>query len=145
MNSYSSPRVKFNPWARSAVKYTREPERTDPKFEPVRVRESPTDAVVTLIESSTGSEILGSERTVTGMPAELAKKLGITRSSVNAWEMGISVPSTQYLVELSNIFSVSTDYLLGQSQATITIEGLTEEDIIIVNSLINHLKLKNRT
>lgn len=77
--------------------------------------------------------------------AELAKKLGITRSSVNAWEMGISVPSTQYLVELSNIFSVSTDYLLGQSQATITIEGLTEEDIIIVNSLINHLKLKNRT
>ncbi len=77
--------------------------------------------------------------------AELAKKLGITRSSVNAWEMGISVPSTQYLVELSNIFSVSTDYLLGQSQATISIEGLTEEDIIIVNSLINHLKLKNHT
>ena len=26
---------------------------------------------------------------------ELAKRLGITRSSVNAWEMGISVPSTQ--------------------------------------------------
>ena len=30
--------------------------------------------------------------------AELSKRLGITRSSVNAWEMGISVPSTQYLV-----------------------------------------------
>lgn len=27
--------------------------------------------------------------------AELAKRLGITRSSVNAWEMGISAPSTQ--------------------------------------------------
>lgn len=26
---------------------------------------------------------------------ELSKLLGITRSSVNAWEMGISVPSTQ--------------------------------------------------
>ena len=44
--------------------------------------------------------------------AELAKRLGITRSSVNAWEMGISAPSTQYLVELANIFKVSTDYLL---------------------------------
>ena len=44
---------------------------------------------------------------------ELSKKLGITRSSVNAWEMGISVPSTQYIVELANIFKVSTDYLLG--------------------------------
>ena len=30
--------------------------------------------------------------------AGLAKVLGITRSSVNAWEMGISVPSTQYIV-----------------------------------------------
>ena len=34
--------------------------------------------------------------------AELAKQLGITRSSVNAWEMGISVPSTQYIVELAH-------------------------------------------
>ena len=45
--------------------------------------------------------------------AELAKRLCITRSSVNAWEMGISVPSTQSLVDLANIFDVSTDYLLG--------------------------------
>ena len=43
--------------------------------------------------------------------ADLARQLGITRSSVNAWEMGISVPSTQYIVELSGIFKVSTDYL----------------------------------
>ena len=75
--------------------------------------------------------------------SDLAKKLGITRSSVNAWEMGISVPSTQYIVELANIFSVSTDYLLGLNQATVSVEGLTEEDIIIVTSLINHLKMKN--
>ena len=33
--------------------------------------------------------------------AELAGRLDITRSSVNAWEMGISVPSTQYIVELA--------------------------------------------
>ena len=30
--------------------------------------------------------------------AELARRLSITRASVNAWEMGISVPSTQYIV-----------------------------------------------
>ena len=44
--------------------------------------------------------------------SDLAKKLGITRSSVNAWELGISVPSTQYVVELAAIFKVSTDYLI---------------------------------
>ena len=36
--------------------------------------------------------------------AELAGRLDITRSSVNAWEMGISVPSTQYIVELAQLF-----------------------------------------
>ena len=73
--------------------------------------------------------------------SELAKQLGITRSSVNAWEMGISVPSTQYIVELANIFYVSTDYLLGvNTTSTISVAGLTDQDIEIVNSLILHLK-----
>lgn len=76
--------------------------------------------------------------------AELAKKLGITRSSVNSWEMGISVPSTQYIVELSNIFSVSTDYLLGvEKTSSIDISGLTERDIEIVYRLAEYLKEKN--
>lgn len=77
--------------------------------------------------------------------ADLAKQLGITRSSVNAWEMGISVPSTQYIVEIANLFKVSTDYILGvDSSASINIAGLTEKDIQIVHSLIDHLKGKNK-
>lgn len=76
--------------------------------------------------------------------AELAKQLGITRSSVNAWEMGISVPSTQYIVELAGLFRVSTDYLLGlNTSATVNISGLTEADIQLVHHLISHLKAKN--
>lgn len=73
----------------------------------------------------------------------LAKQLGITRSSVNAWEMGISVPSTQYIVELAHIFSVSTDYLLGvNSTSTVSVTGLSDKDIELVNSIIQHLKSK---
>ena len=75
---------------------------------------------------------------------ELSKQLGITRSSVNAWEMGISVPSTQYVVELAEIFNVSTDYLLGvDTTSTISVSGLTEDDIHIVCGLIEHLRNKN--
>lgn len=40
----------------------------------------------------------------------LANTLGVTRSGVNAWEMGISVPSTHYIVELAKYFNISTDY-----------------------------------
>ena len=71
----------------------------------------------------------------------LARRLGITRSSVNAWELGISVPSTQYIVELAHIFSVSTDYLLGvDSSSTVSVEGLTEKDVQLVCDIINHLR-----
>ena len=73
--------------------------------------------------------------------SELAKQLGITRSSVNAWEMGISVPSTQYIVELAHIFNVSTDYLLGvDTTSSISVAGLSEKDIEIIHTLILHLK-----
>lgn len=76
--------------------------------------------------------------------SDLAKKLGITRSSVNAWELGISVPSTQYVVELASIFKVSTDYLLGvKPTASISVDGLTEQDVNLVNAVILHLKQKN--
>lgn len=76
--------------------------------------------------------------------ADLARKLSITRSSVNAWELGISVPSTQYIVELAQTFHVSTDYLLGTDAfVTLPVDGLTEEDKQIVYNLILHLKKKN--
>lgn len=69
----------------------------------------------------------------------LAKTLGVTRSGVNAWEMGISVPSTHYIVELAKYFNVSTDYLLGiEKSSTISTEELTEDDIQLVCQLVEH-------
>ena len=68
----------------------------------------------------------------------VAKRLGITRSSVNAWEMGISVPSTQYIVELSQLFHVSSDYLLDiPKTATINVDGLTEREISAMVEIIS--------
>lgn len=77
--------------------------------------------------------------------SDLAKKLGITRSGVNAWKMGISVPSTQYVVELANIFKVSTDYLLGvKTTASVSVEGLSEKDVQLVSVVIAHLRQKEQ-
>lgn len=70
--------------------------------------------------------------------AELARKLGLTRSSVNSWEMGLSVPSTQYVIELAKLFDVSTDYLLGLEQgATISVEGLSDKEVSALLELIS--------
>ena len=75
--------------------------------------------------------------------SDLARQLGLTRSSVNAWEMGLSVPSTQYVVELAKTFKVSTDYLLGmENNASISVEGLSETKVAIVVELVKHLQTK---
>ena len=73
--------------------------------------------------------------------SDLAKKLNITRSSVNAWEMGISVPSTQFIVELASLFAVSTDYLLGvDSTTTLDVSDLDDTDLKLIYEIIQHLK-----
>lgn len=81
-------------------------------------------------------------RTSCGMTqTDLAKKLNITRSSVNAWEMGISTPSTAYLVELSTLFHISTDYLLGlDNTSTLDISNLSEQEIKIVYDLVQYFR-----
>ena len=73
----------------------------------------------------------------------LAKRLGVTRSSVNAWEMGLSIPTAQYIVELSQLFHVSTDYLLGLNNTqSIYIDRLSQEEKQILYSLIHYFQDK---
>jgi transcriptional regulator with XRE-family HTH domain len=36
--------------------------------------------------------------------AELARRLDVTRSSVNAWESGLSAPTIQYVVAMTRLF-----------------------------------------
>lgn len=77
--------------------------------------------------------------------ADLAKELGITRSGVNAWEMGISIPSTQYIVELSLLFGVSADYLLGiPKESSVNVEGLSERQVAAIVELVECFKDKNK-
>ena len=71
--------------------------------------------------------------------SELARKLTVTRSSVNAWEMGISTPTTQYVVEMAKLFHVSTDFILGvDDSSSISLEGLSEKEISIIYSLLEY-------
>lgn len=71
----------------------------------------------------------------------LAKRLGLSRSAVNAWEMGISIPSTQYIVQLAGLFNVSTDYLLCiDKEEKIDISDLMQHEKEIIYSLLNYFK-----
>ena len=48
-----------------------------------------------------------------GMSQEdLAEKMNVSRQSISKWESSQSVPEVEKIIQLSNIFSVSTDWIL---------------------------------
>lgn len=46
---------------------------------------------------------------------ELAEQLDVSRQSVSKWESGTSIPDIEKIIKMSELFSVSTDYLLKDS------------------------------
>ena len=43
---------------------------------------------------------------------ELAERLNVSRQAVSKWECNETVPDIQNIIQLSNLFKVTTDYLL---------------------------------
>ena len=73
--------------------------------------------------------------------AELARRINITRYGVNSWEQWLSMPSPACLVDLSKVFSVSTDYLLGVERLeTVNVTGLDEKDVAMLAQLADRLR-----
>ncbi|NMS90688.1 helix-turn-helix transcriptional regulator [Clostridioides difficile] len=46
----------------------------------------------------------------------LAEQLNVSRQSISKWETGQSIPETEKLITLSEIFNVTIDYLLKPSE-----------------------------
>lgn len=74
--------------------------------------------------------------------AQLAAKLGLTKSVISAYENEIRLPSYDILIHIAKIFKVSTDYLLGLEQKqTIDFSGISQEE---VDALLNLIKTMRR-
>ena len=50
---------------------------------------------------------------------ELAKKIGVSNGTISFWENNINEPKASYIEKLSEIFQVTTDYLLGRTSDNI--------------------------
>ena len=73
--------------------------------------------------------------------AQLAKKLGVTKSVISAYEVGLRMPSYDILISIAQIFKVSTDYLLGvERRIDVDFSGLTEDEISALLNLIKAMK-----
>ncbi|MDY2629067.1 MAG: helix-turn-helix transcriptional regulator [Lachnospiraceae bacterium] len=76
---------------------------------------------------------------------QLAERIGATKSMISYYELQERQPSSVSLRKLSEVFHVSTDYLLGLEKGeSIDVSGLNEEDIQLVRHLVSVLREKNR-
>lgn len=71
------------------------------------------------------AEKLYTLRTQSGYSQEvLAEKLNVSRQAVSKWEIGTTLPETDKLIAISNLFNVSIDSLLIDSISLNTFESM---------------------
>ena len=82
---------------------------------------------------------------------ELAEKLFINKSMISSYEKGTRMPSLDVLMQLTFIFNVSVDYMLGvqrdeveDKQKSIDISGLNDNQIKIIENLIDEFRDCNK-
>ena len=72
---------------------------------------------------------------------KLAKGLNVSRSTVNAWEMDLSMPTIKYVIEMSKLFNVTSDYILELDNSNvISLSTLNEKQVKAIMNIIDCFK-----
>lgn len=83
---------------------------------------------------------------------DFAQKLNVSTEAIRLWISGYARPDINKIIEISNIFNVSTDYLLGKTSSTsldydyqITKEkfGISDKSMTKLAQVVNNLGLED--
>lgn len=83
---------------------------------------------------------------------DFAQKLNVSTEAIRLWNSGYARPDINKIIEISNIFNVSTDYLLGKTSSMsldynyqITKEkfGVSDKSMIKLAQIVNNLGLED--
>lgn len=77
---------------------------------------------------------------------QVAAKMGLTDSVISFYERQERAPSPEVLVKFSELYGVSTDYLLGVEKIDdqhLDVTGLFKREITILKEFIQILRKKN--
>lgn len=75
---------------------------------------------------------------------QVAQLIGVNKSAISSYENDLRQPSFDILVRLANLYRVSTDYLLGQTDIrSLDLTGLTAEEAAIICELVASMSKKN--
>lgn len=72
---------------------------------------------------------------------QLARRVGVSKAMISAYETASKAPSLDVLIRLSAVFGVSVDYLICiNSPKQIDVSGLDDDAIALVAALVEKLK-----
>lgn len=68
---------------------------------------------------------------------DLAIRLNVVRQTVSKWERGLSVPDSEMLIALGEVFGVSVGYLLGE-----TVDLEEADDLRVISEKLESINLQ---
>lgn len=75
---------------------------------------------------------------------QFGRKLFVTKQCISNWENGNIQPSIDMIIKICTTFSVSADYILGLSaECTLDVSGLSTEQILHIQNIVNDLREAN--
>ena len=75
---------------------------------------------------------------------ELAQLVGVTKSTIAAYENDSRQPSYEVLIKMASVFKVSTDSLLFEkNNNVINVSGLSREQLDVIDFLITYFRKCN--
>jgi len=76
---------------------------------------------------------------------QVADLIGVTKSAISAYENDLRQPSFDVLLQLANLYRVSTDYLLGRTDTrSLDLSGLTAAEATLVTELVASMSARNK-
>lgn len=74
---------------------------------------------------------------------QLADRLGVSKACISSYEIGTAAPSLDTIRKLCSIFSITADELLDlNKRRMVSVDGLKDDEILLVEELISLLKRK---
>lgn len=75
-----------------------------------------------------GEKILELRKKINFSQEELAEKVNVTRQTISKWELGETCPDIKQAKELSKIFSISLDEMVGNDISEVVVEKVSNTE-----------------
>ncbi|CAM2822629.1 helix-turn-helix domain-containing protein [Erysipelothrix tonsillarum] len=69
--------------------------------------------------------------------SQLAERMGVSHQAISSWENGLTSPDISKLIDLSHIFNISIDTLMGNEKIAKAVGKIKQEEVLNADELVS--------